>query len=306
MFADTKKLLEKASAGKYAIGHFNFSNLEVLQGIVQAAEKLKSPVILATTESAVHYAGMPYLVALAKTAVQSAKVPLALHLDHGTDIKIIKQAIQAGYSSVMIDASHEPFEKNVQLTKRVVQLAYRKGISVEAELGTIGGAEDAVRARKILYTDPEKAQEFVERTSCDFLAVAIGTSHGAYKFSGAGKAKLHMDLLQEIRKKTKVTLVLHGSSQVSPALVQEARKYGARLRDARGVPDAQLKRAINFGVAKVNTDTDIRIAFDAAVRKTLHDQPKDIDPRHILGPARDAVQRVVEQRLRVLGSRGKR
>ncbi|MDP3640664.1 MAG: class II fructose-1,6-bisphosphate aldolase [Nanoarchaeota archaeon] len=305
MFADTKKLLEKASAGKYAVGHFNFSNMEVLQGMVQAAEKLKAPVILATTESAVQYAGMPYLVALAKTAAQSAKVPLALHLDHGTDMKIIREAIHSGYSSVMIDASHEPFERNVRMTKKIVQLAHRQGVSVEAELGTIGGAEDAVRARKILYTNPLKAQEFVERTGCDFLAVAIGTSHGAYKFSGAGKAKLQLDLLQEIRKRTKIPLVLHGASRVSPALVQEARKYGARLKDAQGVPDAQLQQAIRQGISKVNTDTDIRIAFDAAVRKTLHDQPKDIDPRHILGPARDAVQRVVEQRLRVLGSGGR-
>ncbi|MBI1968711.1 class II fructose-1,6-bisphosphate aldolase [Candidatus Woesearchaeota archaeon] len=305
MFADTKKLLEKASAGKYAVGHFNFSNLEVLQGIVQAAEKLKAPVILATTESAVRYAGLPYLVAVAKTAAQLSKVPLALHLDHGTDIKTIKQAIRAGYSSVMIDASHEPFEKNVQLTKKVVQLAHRHGVSVEAELGTIGGAEDAVRTRRILYTDPEKAQEFVERTGCDFLAVAIGTSHGAYKFPGAGKAKLQLGLLQEIRKRTKIPLVLHGASGVSSALVREAQKYGARLGDVQGVPEVQLKMAIQLGIAKVNTDTDIRIAFDAAVRKALHDQPTDIDPRHILGPARDAVQRVVERRIRVLGSVGR-
>lgn len=304
MFADTKKLLEKASRGKYAVGHFNINNLEILQGVVQAAEKLRSPVILATSEGAIRYAGMPYLLAVAKTAAQQNAIPIALHLDHGTDLKIITQAIRSGYSSVMIDASHEPFERNVQLTKKVVQLAHRYGVSVEAELGTIGGAEDAVRSRNILYTEPEKAREFVARTGCDFLAVAIGTSHGAYKFSG--KPQLHLNLLQEIRKCVRIPLVLHGASGVSSALVNQARKYGAQLAGVQGVPDGQLKKAIRWGIAKINTDTDLRIAFDAAVRTVLHDQPKDIDPRHILGPARQAIQRVVEQRLRLFGSVGKK
>lgn len=304
MFADTKKLLEKASRGKYAVGHFNVNNLEILQGAVQAAEKLRSPVILATSEGAIRYAGMPYLVAMAKAAAQESTVPIALHLDHGTDLQIITQAIRSGYSSVMIDASHEPFERNVQLTKKVVQLAHRYGVSVEAELGTIGGAEDAVRSRKILYTDPEKAREFVERTGCDFLAVAIGTSHGAYKFSGTPQVRF--DLLQEIRKRVRVPLVLHGASAVSSALVNQARKYGAQVSGMHGVPDVQIKKAIRLGIAKINTDTDLRIAFDAAVRKVIYQRPKDIDPRHILGPAREAIQHVVEQRIRLSGSVGKK
>ena len=303
MFAKTQQLLEKAQRGAYAVGHFNINNMEIVQGVVQAAVKLKSPVILATSEGAIQYAGIQFLYNLAYTASELAKVPIALHLDHGKNIEIIRQAIQLGYSSVMIDASHEEFEKNIQLTKSVVQVAHRRGISVEAELGTIGGAEDTVSSRKILYTDPEKAQEFVERTGCDFLAIAIGTSHGAYKF--AGKSFLRQDLLLEIKKRVKIPLVLHGASGVSPSLVQQAQNYGANLSGVHGVSDIQLTKAIQSGITKINTDTDIRIAFDAAVRKVIRTQPKDFDPRHILGPARDLIQHVAEQRMRLFGSVGK-
>src|SRR3989344_5092423 len=198
MFADTKKLLQKAQQGKYAVAHFNINNLEIVQGVAAAAVKLKAPIILATSEGALKYAGMDYLYAIAKTASELSNVPIALHLDHGKDLRIIKQAIQKGYSSVMIDASHENFEKNIRLTKQVAALAHKKGISVEAELGTIGGAEDLVSSRNIIYTDPAKAKEFVERTGCDILAVAIGTSHGAYKF--AGKASLRQDVLRQIKQ----------------------------------------------------------------------------------------------------------
>src|SRR3989344_1192123 len=303
MFADTKKLLLKAQQGKYAVAHFNINNMEIVQGVVAAAQKLKAPVILATSEGALKYAGMNYLYAIAKTASEQANVPIALHLDHGKDLEIIKKAIQIGYSSVMIDASHEKFEKNIRLTKQVVALAHQKGISVEAELGTIGGAEDLVSSRNIIYTDPEKAKEFVQRTGCDFLAVAIGTSHGAYKF--AGKASLRQDILQEIRRKVKVPLVLHGASGVPQALVTMAEKYGANLSGVKGVPDSQIKMAVKNGITKINTDTDVRIAFDAAVRKALQAQPKDLDPRHILAPARDLIQEVAEQRIKIFGSAGK-
>ncbi len=303
MFADTKKLLLNAQKGKYAIAHFNINNMEIVQGVVAAAAKLRAPIILATSEGALEYAGMNYLYALAETAAEETKTPIALHLDHGKDLEIIQKAIQKGYSSVMIDASQYPFEKNVSLTKKAVSLAHRKGVAVEAELGTIGGAEDSVSARKIIYTDPAKAREFVEKTGCDFLAVAIGTSHGAYKF--AGKAALRQDLLQQIRKKVSVPLVLHGASGVSPSVVKIAEKYGADLSGVRGVPDLQIKTAIRNGITKINTDTDLRIAFDAAVRKALRSAPKDFDPRHILAPARDLIQTVAEKRIRSFGSAGK-
>lgn len=303
MFADTKKLLLKAQKGKYAVAHFNINNMEIVQGVVAAAQKLKAPIILATSEGALKYAGMDYLHAIAKTAAEKSSIPIALHLDHGKDMKVIKRAIQKGYSSVMIDASHENFEKNIRLTKQVVALAHKKGIAVEAELGTIGGAEDLVSSKNIIYTDARKAKEFVDRTGCDILAVAIGTSHGAYKF--AGKALLREDILKQIKAKVKIPLVLHGASGVPGSLVKMAEQYGADLSGVKGVPDAQIKVAIKNGITKINTDTDLRIAFDAAVRKALHSQPKDFDPRHILAPARDLVQQVAEQRIRLFGSAGK-
>ncbi len=303
MLADTHKLLWEAQRGRYAVGHFNINNMEIVQGVVHAAQRMKSPVILATSEGALNYAGMKYLYALARVASENARVPVALHLDHGRDVSIIKEAIRVGYSSVMIDASHESFERNVLITRRVVGWARRKHISVEAELGTIGGVEDTVRSRNILYTDPIKAKEFVERTGCDSLAVAIGTSHGAYKFEG--RAKLHQQLLEEIRQKVKIPLVLHGASGVPLALITQAEKYGAKLTGVQGVPDVEIRSAIRRGICKINTDTDIRVAFDAAVRKVISTQPQDFDPRHILGPAREIIQRVVEQRMKLFGSVGK-
>lgn len=303
MFADTKKMLMKAQKGKYAVAHFNINNMEMLQGVVRAAVKLKAPIILATSEGALKYAGMDYLYCLSRTAAEEAGIPIALHLDHGKDMAVIRKAIQKGYSSVMIDASHEQFEQNVRWTKQVVTLAHRKGISVEAELGTIGGAEDLVSSRNIIYTDPAKAKEFVERTGCDILAVAIGTSHGAYKFQG--KASLRQDILRQIRKKVSVPLVLHGASGVPSSLVKMAEKYGADLSGVKGAPDFQIKTAIKNGITKINTDTDIRIAFDAAVRQALHTKPKDFDPRQVLAPARDLIQKVAEQRIKLFGSAGK-
>ncbi len=303
MFALTTKILEKAQRGHYAVAHFNINNMEILQGVVQAAIQLQSPLILATSEGALRYAGIQYLYALALTASEEAGIPIALHLDHGKDLNLITTAIQLGYSSVMVDASQEEFEKNVMLTKKVVQLAHQKGISVEAELGTIGGAEDTVSSRRISYTDPLQAREFVERTGCDFLAVAIGTSHGAYKFQG--KARLQLDLLQAIRTKVKIPLVLHGASGVPKTMVQEAQQYGADLTGVEGIPDTQIRAAIKKGITKINTDTDLRLAFDAAVRKAIATKPKDFDPRHILAPARKAIQKVAEQRIRLCGSVGK-
>ena len=303
MFASTKVLLEKARKRRYAVGAFNVNNMEIVQGVVKAASSTKSPVILATSEGALKYAGMDFLYNLAETAAQTTKVPIALHLDHGKDFSIIRKAIRKGYSSVMIDASLEPFEKNIKLTKKVVQLAHRHHVAVEAELGTIGGAEDLVSARRILYADPLQAEEFVQRTGCDFLAVAIGTSHGAYKFSG--KPHLRIDVVRDIAKRTKIPLVLHGASGVPQSLVIQAERYGAKLSGVHGVPSAAIRAAITAGISKINTDTDLRIAFDAAVRKVVATSPQDIDPRHLLAPARDSIQKITEQRITLFGSRGK-
>lgn len=303
MLASTKIILEKAHRGHYAVGHFNINNLEMVQGIVRAAEKLNSPVILATSEGAIEYAEMDFLYQLAKTASEQNKIPIALHLDHGKDLKIIKKAINLGYSSVMIDASHYDFEKNVALTKKVVQLAHKRGVSVEAELGTIGGKEDKVHSRGIIYTNPDKAKEFVDRTGCDFLAVAIGTSHGAYKFSG--KVKLRIDILKRIKQQVKIPLVLHGASGVPKEIVHLAEKYGAKLSGVHGVPDSRIRLAVRNGINKINTDTDLRIAFTAGIRKFVKENPTEFDPRKILAPARDLVQKTVEQRIRLFGSAGK-
>ncbi|MBI2572280.1 class II fructose-bisphosphate aldolase [Candidatus Woesearchaeota archaeon] len=303
MLANTKTLLIKAQRAGYAVPHFNINNMEMLQGVVQAAVNLKSPIILATSQGGIDYAGMRFLHGLATTAAQISDIPIALHLDHGKDLDTIKHAIEIGYSSVMIDASHEEFEKNVAITRKVVQMAHAKGITVEAELGTIGGVEDTVSSRNIIYTDPAKAAEFVQRTGCDFLAVAIGTSHGAYKFSG--KASLRIDILQQIQQRVHIPLVLHGASGVPRTLVKMAEKYGAQLHGVEGVPDSQIQKAVKKGICKINTDTDLRIAFDAAVRKVIMEQPKDFDPRHILGPARDLMMDVAMQRIRLFGSAGK-
>ena len=301
MLANTKKILQKAAKKGYAVGHFNINNMEILQGVVQAANNLKAPIIVATSEGSIKYAGINFLYDLAKTAAELSKVPVALHLDHGRDMKIIKQAIKLGYSSVMYDGSHLPFKQNIRNTKKIVKLAHKKNISVEAELGTIGGVEDSIKSRKITYTDPEKAKEFVQKTGCDFLAVAIGTSHGAYKF--AGKANLNMDLLKKINQKTKIPLVLHGGSEVPQEIVKMAERYGAKLKGVKGVPDSQIRTAVRNGINKINTDTDLRIAFDAAIRKVIKTKPKDFDPRHLLAPARDLITQVAEHRMKVFRGR---
>jgi fructose-bisphosphate aldolase, class II len=300
MFASTKKILAQAQKKKYAVPHFNINNMEIIQGVTNAAMKTNSPIILATSEGAIKYGGLSYLRCLAGSAANSTRTSIALHLDHGRDLKLIKKCINAGYSSVMFDGSHLSFEENIKITKKVVNWGHKKNISVEAELGTIGGKEDAIESRHIIYTQPEQAKEFVERTGCDFLAVAIGTSHGAHKFKGS--AHLRHDLLKEIRKRVKVPLVLHGASGVPEKVVKEAIKYGAKLSGVYGVPNSQIKKAIRNGICKINTDTDLRLAFDGAVRKFLKTKPKDFDPRHILGPARDAIQKVAEERIKVFGS----
>lgn len=296
-------MLTKAQRETYAVGAFNINNLEILQGVINAARAKKSPVIIQTSESAIKYAGRAYLKAIVDVAAKESKIPIALHLDHGKDMKTIRECIKHGWTSVMIDMSDKPFSENIKHTKKVVQLAKKHGVSVEAELGTIGGAEDYVKSKHIKYTDPEKAKEFVKRTGIDALAVAIGTSHGAYKFSGT--QKLDLLLLKDIQQAVNIPLVLHGASGVPAWLITKAARYGAKLGEPQGVSDEQIKQAIKRGITKINTDTDLRLAFDAAVRKHLAQHPEDIDPRHMLGPARELIQHVVEHRIDVFGSKGK-
>lgn len=297
------KLVSAAQKGTYAVGAFNVNNLEILQAIVSAAEQQRAPAILQTSEGAIRYAGLAQLHAMISIAAKASKMPFALHLDHGQDLTLIKKCIDIGYTSIMYDGSHLPFDENVANTKKVVAWAHKKGASVEAELGTIGGAEDNVASRKIIYTEPSVAKEFVAKTNCDSLAIAIGTSHGAYKF--ASTPKLDMGRLRVIKDLVKIPLVLHGASSVPEFLVRRATERGAHLGQPEGVPEDQLVRAISNGICKINTDTDVRLAFLVGVREYLHAHPEDIDPRHVLTAAKTVVQEVVAHRMDLFGSKGK-
>ena len=302
MLVTLKQILNKADKENYAVGAFNINNMEVCQAIINAAVAQNSPIILQTSEGALTYAGADYLRCLAENAAKQ-KVPVVLHMDHGRDLELIKKCIKLGWTGIMYDGSHLPFEQNIKNTKKVVQWAHKKRIGVEGELGTIGGAEEKIISRQIIYTDPDAAVEFVKKTGVDALAIAIGTSHGAYKFEGAAKLDLH--LLKVIKEKLKMPLVLHGASGVPAWLVTQAARYGAQLGRPEGVPDEQISQAVKYGINKINTDTDLRLAFDAAVRKFLAEKPEDFDPRHILSPARELIQQVVEHRIQLFGSAGK-
>ncbi len=303
MLTSGKNILTKAHKGKYAVGAFNFNNMEILQAVVNAAVKMKSPALVQTTEGAIKYAGIKYLKEMAYVAGRESNVPLALHLDHGKDLDVIRNCIKVGYTSVMIDGSQYDFKKNISVTKKVVAMAHKKGVSVEGELGTIGGTEDNVTSKHILYTEPDVAVEFVEKTGVDSLAIAIGTSHGAYKFKGS--SKLDIKRLKEIKKRLKMPLVLHGASGIPPAIVKQAEKYGAKLGKAKGVTDDSLRKAVAGGINKVNIDSDLRLSFDAGVRKFLATNPTVFDPRKILRPATDLMQGIVEQKMVTLKSKGK-
>jgi fructose-bisphosphate aldolase class II len=300
-----KEILSAANAKGRAVGAFNFSNLELLQAIVTAADAKQTPVFLATSESAIGYAGLGYIVAMARAAAETTTIPLCLHLDHGTDLALIRRCIDAGYTSVMIDASRLPFEENLRQTRAVVQMAHPAGVSVEAELGRLVGREGgiAVAEREALFVDPAEAVRFVVETGIDSLAPAIGTAHGAFKFKG--EPKLDFDRLQKVKEGTGgIPLVLHGASSVPRELLEKCERYGMDVKGARGVPEQDLSRAIGLGVNKVNVDTDLRLAFAAAVRRFFNEQPKDFDPRHYLGQARDAVRELVEQKIALFGLAG--
>lgn len=300
-----RELLDAAQAGGYAVGHFNINNMEFVQAITGAAEELRSPVIVAVSQGAIKYAGFRNLVSLVTVAAGNVSVPISLHLDHGTDMGIIEQCITGGFTSVMIDGSHLSFEENIAVTREVVEKARPAGVSVEGELGRLAGVEDqiSVAEKDALFTDPERAEEFVAKTGVDALAVAIGTSHGAYKFKG--EPRLALDRLGEINARVSVPLVLHGASGVNQEHVKLANEYGASLTGTRGVPDESIREAVKRGICKVNIDTDMRIAFAAFVRKALAERPDVFDPRKILAPARDAVSEVVRGKIELFGSKSR-
>ncbi len=294
----TTNMFEKSMKEGFAIGAFNINNMEIIQGIVDAASENNSPVILQVSSSAIKYARMPYLLKMVEAAVETTNIPIVLHLDHGPDFETCKECIDAGFTSVMIDGSKYNFEENVELTKEVVDYAHQRGVVVEAELGKLAGIEDDVNvsAEDSMYTDPNQAKEFVEKTGCDSLAIAIGTSHGAYKFKG--EAKLRFDILEEIKKKIPNTpIVLHGASTVIPELVEMCNKYGGEIPGAKGVPNDILKEAGRLGVSKINVDTDLRLAMTANIRKVFGEKPSEFDPRKYLGVARDSVKDVVSYKI---------
>jgi fructose-bisphosphate aldolase class II len=299
-----KDLMVPARKNGYAIPAINVQNLESLTAVAEAAAEEKSPVIMQITPSVIKYAGLPYITGLAKTAAQLQPVPMSIHLDHGEDFDTAAKCVDAGFTSVMIDGSFLKFEDNVALTKRVVALAHPKGVSVEAELGKLAGVEErSVEEKEAILTDPQAAKEFVEKTGVDALAVAIGTSHGAYKFKS--EAKLDLERLRMISEKVSIPLVLHGASSVPQWLVEKANQYGASLGGAKGIPEDDYGKAIALGIAKINIDTDLRLAFTATVREILANSPKEFDPRKILGPAKAAMKEVVKGKMRLFGSSGK-
>jgi len=304
----TNEMFKKANKEGYAVGAFNVNNMEILQGIYDAAKEEKAPLILQVSAGARKYARHEYLIKLVEAAMETGDLDVALHLDHGEDFEICKSCVDGGFSSVMIDASARPFEENIKETKKVVDYAHAKGVTVEAELGKLAGVEDAVNvaAADATYTDPEQAAEFIEKTGCDSLAVAIGTSHGAYKFKG--EAKLDFERLQKIMDAAPkgYYFVLHGSSSVPEEFVAKCNKYGGDLPGTKGVPEDMLRKAASMGVVKINIDTDLRLAMTASIREIFTEKPGEFDPRKYLGPARDAIKAMVKHKMKdVLGCSGK-
>jgi len=286
------------------VGAFNINNPETLLAVSEAAVEEKSPAIVAVTPSAIKYAGLPYVSRIAKTAAELCAVPLSLHLDHGEDFDTVSKCIGVGFTSVMIDGSYLKFEENIALTKHVFDLAHPRGVTVEAELGRLAGVEEkTVEEKEAILTDPDSAREFVERSGVDALGVAVGTSHGAYKFKA--EPKLDFERLKAISDRAHVPLVLHGASSVPAWIIEKASKYGAELAGAKGIPEDQIKKAIALGIAKINIDTDLRLAFTATVREVLANSPKEFDPRKILSPAKEAMKEVVRGKMRLFGSSGR-
>jgi len=308
MLVTTKEMFEKSMREGFAIGAFNVNNMEIIQAIMDAAAEEHAPVIMQASSSAIKYARLNYLMKMVKAAEEEhPEIPFAIHLDHGPDFETCKMCIDAGFTSVMFDGSKYDFEENIRLTKEVVDYAHEHGVVVEAELGKLAGIEDDVNvsADDAMFTDPAQAEEFVRRTGCDSLAIAIGTSHGAYKFKG--EAKLRFDILAKIKERIPNTpIVLHGASTVIPELVAQCNEYGADIPGAKGVPDEMLHEASISGVSKINVDTDLRLAMTAAIRKVFAEEPSAFDPRKYLTPARDLIKETVGHKIRdVFGSSNK-
>ena len=305
----TKKMFEKAFEGGYAIGAFNINNMEIIQGVVAAAKAQNSAVILQVSKSALKYAHPKYLKAMVDAAIEETGLDIALHLDHGSDFEVCKDCIAYGFTSVMFDGSHLDYEENVAQTKKIVDYAHERGVVVEAELGKLAGVEDEVKvdAAHATYTDPDQAVDFVKRTGVDSLAIAIGTSHGAYKFKG--EAKLDFDRLATITEKLEAAgfhnypIVLHGASSVDQRCVAMCNEYGGNIAGAKGIPAEMLRKASSMAVCKINMDTDLRLAMTAAVRKSFGDEPAAFDPRGYLGAGRALIQELVEDKIKnVIGS----
>jgi fructose-bisphosphate aldolase class II len=309
---NSRELFKKAIAGGYAIPAFNFNNMEQMQAIISACVETKSPVILQVSSGARKYANQTLLRYMAQGAVEYAKelgynIPIVLHLDHGDTFELCKSCIEYGFSSVMIDGSHHPYDKNIELTARVVEYAHKYDVTVEGELGILAGVEDDVKAESHTYTQPEEVEDFVKRTGVDSLAISIGTSHGAFKFKPGQKPQIRLDILAEIEKRIPgFPIVLHGSSSVPQDIVAEINKYGGKLKDSIGIPEDQLRAAAKSAVCKINIDSDGRLAMTAAIRKVLAEKPEEFDPRKYLGPARDKLKELYKHKIvNVLGSDNK-
>ena len=300
-----RAMFERAYKEGYAIGAFNVNNMEIIQGIMEAGAEEKAPLILQVSAGARKYAGQHYIVKLIEAGLLEADLPVVLHLDHGADFDICKSCVDGGFTSVMIDGSHHSFEENIAVTKRVVEYAHDHGVWVEAELGRLAGVEEDVSSEHSIYTDPDQAVEFVERSGCDSLAIAIGTSHGAYKFKG--EAKLDFERLEKIGGLMPgYPLVLHGASSVPQEFVEMCNAYGGKVAGAAGVPEELLRKAAGMAICKINIDTDIRLAMTASIRKQLVEHPEEFDPRGYLTPARQAVKDMVQHKIKhVLGCSGK-
>ena len=305
----TKEMFGKAYEGGYAVGAFNVNNMEIVQGITEAAGELRSPVILQVSAGARKYANHVYLVKLVEAALELNDIPIALHLDHGADFDICKSCIDGGFTSVMIDGSHHSFENNIELTRRVVEYAHLKGVVVEGELGQLAGIEDDVNvsAENASYTHPDEVEEFVSKTGVDSLAIAIGTSHGAFKFKPGQKPQLRFDILDEVSKRLpNFPIVLHGASSVSQEYVKTIQENGGQLADAIGIPEDMLRQAARSAVCKINIDSDLRLAMTAGVRKVLYNNPAAFDPREYLKEGRANVKALVEHKIKnVLGTENK-
>ena len=302
----TKEMFEKAYANGYAVGAFNVNNMEIIQAITEAAAEENAPLILQVSSGARKYAKHVYLMKLIDAALEDTGLPIAVHLDHGSDFEMCKSCIDGGFTSVMIDGSSRPFEENIEVTKKVVDYAHERGVVVEGELGQLAGVEDDVNVEHHSYTDPSQVQEFVEKTGVDSLAIAIGTSHGAFKFKPGQKPQLRFDILDEVSARLPgFPIVLHGASSVIPELVEKVNKYGGNMPDAIGIPEEMLRDAAKGAVCKINIDSDLRLAMTASIREHFALHPADFDPRQYLKPARDAIRDMVRRKIvNVLGCGG--